>query len=60
MVVNIVKRLTGIGLSEYEARAYVALIEKNPVTAYELAKTSGIPTSKIYEVISRLSEKELV
>lgn len=60
MVVNIVKRLTDIGLSAYEARAYVALIEKNPVTAYELAKTSGIPTSKIYEVISRLSEKELV
>ena len=60
MVVNIVKRLTGIGLSQYEAKAYIALIEKNPVSAYELAKSSGIPTSKIYEVISRLSEKELV
>lgn len=60
MVVNIIKRLTEIGFSEYEAKAYTALVSANPATAYELARSSGIPTSKIYEVISRLLEKGVV
>jgi sugar-specific transcriptional regulator TrmB len=57
---NIIRNLQHIGLSEYEARAYAALIENNPATGYELAKASGIPTSKIYEVLSRLSDKKIV
>src|SRR5512146_1262395 len=61
MVVNtITSRLAQIGLSDYEARAYVALLIKNPASAYEIAKNSGIPTSTIYEVLSRLSEKKVV
>jgi sugar-specific transcriptional regulator TrmB len=61
MVVNkITHMLMDIGLSEYEARAYIALLGKNPVTAYELARVSSIPTSKIYEVLSRLFEKGVV
>jgi sugar-specific transcriptional regulator TrmB len=57
---NIIKNLASIGFSEYEAKAYAALHKKNPVTAYELSKASGIPTSKIYEVLSRLDEKGIV
>lgn len=60
VVTNISERLSNIGFSEYEARAYVALLSKNPASAYEVAKTSGIPTSKIYEVLSRLFEKKVV
>ncbi len=61
MVVNkTVDELISLGLSEYEAKAYVALLERNPVTAYELARVSGIPTSKIYEVLSRLFDKGIV
>jgi sugar-specific transcriptional regulator TrmB len=61
MVVNtLTERLSSIGFSDYEAKAYIALLSKNPVSAYEVAKTSGIPTSKIYEVLSRLSEKKVV
>lgn len=61
MVVNtIIERLAHIGFSKYEAKAYACLLAKNPVSAYELAKASGIPTSKIYEVLSRLSEKKAV
>ncbi len=61
MVVNtIAERLASIGFSAYEAKAYIALLKKNPLTAYELAKASGIPTSKIYEVLSRLTEKKVV
>jgi predicted transcriptional regulator len=61
MVVNkITPLLMRTGFSEYEARAYVALLGKNPASAYEVARSSGIPTSKIYEVISRLAEKGVV
>ncbi len=50
-------RLADLGLSEYEAKAYVALLKRNPATAYETAKASGIPTSKIYEVMEKLRAK---
>ena len=61
MVVNkTTQKLIEIGFTEYEARAYIALIEANPATAYEIAKLSGIPSSKIYEIISKMSDKGLV
>jgi sugar-specific transcriptional regulator TrmB len=53
----IISELTRLGLSEYEAKAYLALIHENPATAYETGKASGIPTSKVYEVLKKLVEK---
>ena len=55
-----VLKLTQLGFSEYEARAYTALLKENPLTAYEIAKSSGIPTSKIYEVIKKLENRQTV
>ena len=49
-----------LGLSENEARAYVALLSENPLTAYEVAKKSGIPSSKIYEVMRKLDNRSMV
>ena len=60
MVGNMIKKLIEIGFSEYEAKAYTALVRANPATAYEIARLSGIPTSKIYGVISRLYNKGIV
>jgi sugar-specific transcriptional regulator TrmB len=60
VVKSVIENLVYTGLSEYEARAYVGLLGKNPATAYELARASGIPTSKIYEVVSRLEEKGII
>jgi sugar-specific transcriptional regulator TrmB len=60
MTKSITASLTDLGLSEYEAKAYVALIRKNPATAYEIGKSSGVPTSKIYEVLKKLIEKDTV
>ncbi|MFO0753225.1 MAG: helix-turn-helix domain-containing protein [Thermodesulfovibrionales bacterium] len=58
MVVNkITLHLMEIGFSEYEARTYVALLGNNPATAYELARTSGVPSSKIYQVLAKLLER---
>lgn len=53
-------KLQSLGLTEYQARAYLALLEHHPVTGYELAKHSGIPRSKIYEVLDRLQSDQLV
>jgi len=46
-----------IGFSEYEAKAYIALLRKNPVTGYELSKLSGVPRSMIYEVVGKLTAR---
>ena len=60
VVNNIVQQLISIGLSEYEARAYTALVSASPVTAYEAGRLAAIPTSKIYEVLARLADKGMV
>lgn len=54
-----ISRLKKIGLSEYEAKAYTTLLRDNPLTAYEIAKKSGIPSSKVYEVVQRLESKHM-
>jgi len=53
-------KLIEIGFTEYEAKAYISLLASNPSTAYEVAKNSTIPTSKVYEVLAKLSEKEVI
>jgi len=53
-------RLSKLGFSEYEAKAYIALLKEHPLTAYEIAKYSGVPTSKIYEVIRKLENKRAI
>lgn len=53
-------KLKHLGFSEYEAKAYMALVHENPLTAYELSKNSGIPSSKIYEVLRRLEFRHII
>lgn len=53
-------RLREIGLGDYEAKIYVALVKQHPATGYELARRSGVPSSKVYEVLGRLQEKDVV
>jgi sugar-specific transcriptional regulator TrmB len=57
MSVDPIDRLVKIGFSEYEAKAYVALLHKSPVTGYELSKRSGVPRSMIYEVVAKLAAR---
>jgi sugar-specific transcriptional regulator TrmB len=53
-------KLQKLGFSEYEAKAYTALVGDNPLTAYEISKNSGIPSSKIYEVIRKLEYRQMI
>jgi sugar-specific transcriptional regulator TrmB len=55
-----IEGLQELGFSEYEAKAYVGLLRKSPVTGYELSKLSGVPRSMIYEVLGRLSARGAV
>jgi sugar-specific transcriptional regulator TrmB len=54
---SLVGNLMYTGLSEYEARVYVAFLKKSPATAYEAAREAGVPTSKVYETVARLEQK---
>ncbi len=52
-----IEKLVQIGFSEYEAKAYVAMLRKNPATGYEISKLSGVPRSMIYEVLGKLTAR---
>jgi predicted transcriptional regulator len=52
--------LQELGFGDYEARAYVALLQHNPVNGYELAKASGIPRANVYAVLQKLEERGAV
>ncbi len=52
-----IQRLVKLGFSEYEAKAYVALLGKSPISGYEVSKLSGVPRSMIYEVAGKLTAR---
>lgn len=52
-----IHRLVELGFSEYEAKAYVALLKENPATGYQVSKVSGVPRSMIYEVLGKLTAR---
>lgn len=55
-----IQLLQQLNFSEYEARAYTALLQRNPVNGYTLAKESGIPRANIYSVLQKLEERGAV
>ena len=46
--------LVALGFSEYDARAYTALVASSPANRYQVAKASGVPRAKVYESLERL------
>ena len=52
--------LKGLGLTMYEAQAYLTLTSLISSTASEVAEKSGIPRSKIYDVLKKLNEKNYI
>jgi HTH-type transcriptional regulator, sugar sensing transcriptional regulator len=51
--------LVGLGLTQYEAKAYVALVRRDSSTAAEAARLAGVPRQRIYDVLASLAEKGL-
>ncbi len=57
---DVVQLLQKLGFGDYEARAYVGLLQRSPLTGYELAKATGIPRANVYGVLPRLEERGAV
>ncbi|WP_054854222.1 helix-turn-helix domain-containing protein [Vulcanisaeta distributa] len=43
-----------IGLTSYDIKAYIALVENGPLTARDVALKASIPSSKVYSVLHKL------
>ncbi|MBN1883209.1 MAG: TrmB family transcriptional regulator [Deltaproteobacteria bacterium] len=52
--------LERLGLTQYEAKVYLALLAEHPATAYTISRHSRVPHSRVYEVARRLIAKDLV
>ncbi|MBU0517902.1 hypothetical protein KJ564_03065 [bacterium] len=51
---QLISCLTDLGMSDREARVYLALLNKRNASAADLQKLSGVPQSKVYETIDSL------
>jgi len=51
------KSLENIGLTSYEIRSYTTLLKEGEINASEISEKSGVPYSKIYEVLGALEKK---
>src|SRR2546430_3124258 len=51
------RALKNFELTEYEVKAYIALVEAGPMPASQLSTIATIPYSKIYEILGNLERK---
>lgn len=56
----LIAQLKELGFTEYEAKAYTALVQNSHVSAYQVSKNSGIPRARIYDILDGLVVKGLV
>jgi sugar-specific transcriptional regulator TrmB len=56
---KLVSTLSDLGLTNYEARVYLALTRRGSSTAAETARVAGIPRQRIYDVLSSLVTRGL-
>jgi sugar-specific transcriptional regulator TrmB len=54
---SVVEKLQRVGLTEYEAKAYLALLSTHLSTAMKASGKSGVPRTKIYSVLEALERK---
>lgn len=57
---SVLNELRNLGLTTYEAQAYLALIRNQDVSATQLCTEASIPDSKIYFALEELHKKGLV
>lgn len=61
MIGSIIEKLNFLGFNVYEAKVYIEMLKQDhPLTAYEIGKLSGVPRSKVYEVVDRLFKKDIL
>lgn len=55
-----IQGLMRLGFTEYEAKAYIALLQHSPLNGYELARESKIPRANVYPVLEKLESRGVV
>ncbi len=55
-----VQKLKSFGLTEYQARAYLALLDLGAATGSQIPAHSRVPRTRVYETMQQLHEKGLV
>ncbi|PJA16969.1 MAG: hypothetical protein COX63_02960, partial [Candidatus Diapherotrites archaeon CG_4_10_14_0_2_um_filter_31_5] len=55
-----VSYLNSLGLTEYESKAILSLIEKGALEAPEISRNTDIPKTRVYDVLEKLEKKGLV
>lgn len=55
--VRVREALSYLGLTDYEAKAYLTLLADGPLTARKISGRSSVPYSKVYDVLKRLKDK---
>ncbi|MFX1258148.1 MAG: TrmB family transcriptional regulator [Promethearchaeota archaeon] len=56
---NVKESLRSIGLTDYEISIYLTLISKGPMDARELSEASGVPYSRIYNILTQLEKDKM-
>jgi sugar-specific transcriptional regulator TrmB len=56
---DLIGKLQSLGISGREAEVYLALLQKNEMTAPEVAKLTTVSRTKIYEILQNLVKKGL-
>jgi sugar-specific transcriptional regulator TrmB len=54
---SVVEKLLQLGLTEYEAKTYTALLTTHLNTATQASQKSGVPRTRIYQVLESLQRK---
>ena len=57
---DLLAKLTELGFTEYEAKAYLALLDDYPASGYQISKAAGVPRSMVYEALGRLKQRGAV
>ncbi|QIN78567.1 TrmB family transcriptional regulator [Rubrobacter marinus] len=47
----LIPALGDLGFTPYESKVYLALLRESPLSGYGIARASGVPRSKVYEVL---------
>ena len=57
---KVIANLQKLGLTEYEAKAYLALVQVGTTDAKSISKKSGVPYSTIHHVLNSLETKDWI
>ena len=57
---DLIEKLKDIGLSGNEAKVYITLVKKHPLTGYEISKMANIQQARAYDALKSLETKQIV